>query len=175
MPKIKLKNASTGQFFDINKESITGVIRSTESTMTVYLGNVSHVVYNNDVLLPYLKPMIQLDIFGFEEDLGRKNKIKGMTKALNHANLKNAGTWGEKAYELALIYIKDKPKGFSFMFEDVRNWAAGTGLINDPPSNRAWGSIPVRLSKNGIITKSGLGIVKNPNANMCYANMWTKK
>lgn len=174
MTQINLKNASTGQSFNINSESITGVIRSTESTMTVYLGKVNHVVYNNDDLLPYLKASVQLDIFGLKEDLGQKNKIRGMTKALNHANLKNSGDWGERAYNVALMYIKDKPIGFHFMFEDVRNWAEVSKLIETPPSKRAWGSIPIRLAKNKFIIKSGLGIVKNPNANKCYANMWKK-
>ena len=172
---IKVTNATTGQSFDINTEYITGVIRSTESTMTVYLGKVSHVVYNSDDLLPYLKTSVQMSLFGYDkEDIGEKNKIRGMTKALNHANLKNSGTWGERAYEVSLMYLKGKPKGFSFMFEDIRNWAERASLIESPPSNRAWGSIPIRLAKENIITKVGLGIVKNPNANKCYANMWAK-
>ncbi|MFZ1704404.1 MAG: hypothetical protein WAT79_08650 [Saprospiraceae bacterium] len=177
---IKVFNSSSGEMMDIDIDSITGVIRNNENTLKVFLGNIHHIVNNHADLIPLIKNQVQLNIFGFEPpppkivDKGEENKQKGIRRAVDHANIKNAGTWSDKAYHATLSYISNKKKGFSFMMEDVRVWAETNNIVPEPPSKRAWGGTPLRLVREGLIYKSGFGTVKNENANKCYASVWAK-
>lgn len=180
MKTISVTNSNSGEKMDIDMDSITGVIRNNDSTLKVYLGKIYHIVNNHTDLIPLIKNQVQLNIFGFEivpdkpTNNGEENKQKGIRRAVDHANIKNAGKWSDKAYHATKSYISNKKKGFSFMMEDVRVWAETNNIVPPPPSKRAWGGTPLRLVKDGLIYKSGFGTVKNENANRCYASVWTK-
>lgn len=173
---IQVTNLSSGAPMDLDLQSITGVIRNNENSLKVYVGGIYHIVNLHTDLLPLIKPHIQLSIFGFEHliDQGEINKQRGIRRAIDHANIKNAGTWADQAYIATKNFISNKSKGFSFMMEDVRVWTETYDIVPLPPSNRAWGGIPLRLVRENLIYKSGFGIVKNEKANKCYASVWTK-
>jgi hypothetical protein len=48
-------------------------------------------------------------------------------------------------------------------------------LLENPPSNRAFGFIPVRAVKEGWIEFSRIAKVKNRKAHATPANAWRKK
>lgn len=175
--EIHVSNHNTGETISLDTDHITGVIKHDNSTLKVFLNNMNYIVHNHPVLMPMIKQKVQLEIFGFDEpriDRGEVNKQKGIKKAVDHANIKSAGRWADMAYLATKSYIETKRTGFSFMMEDVRMWAEENQILPDPPSKRAWGGIPLRLVKERLIYKSGFGIVKNENANKCYASVWTK-
>jgi hypothetical protein len=78
--------------------------------------------------------------------------------------------WSEWAYKL-LIWFAQKTEG-PFMVEDVREATKDTLPI--PPSQRAWGAVVRRASKEGHIKMVGYSRVKNKNAHCTPASMWIK-
>jgi len=83
---------------------------------------------------------------------------------------KTIDNWSEKAYSFFIKYIRDKD---FFMTEDVR--VASEGLLETPPSKRAWGSITLRAKREGIIESVGFSSVKNPKAHSTPATLWKVK
>lgn len=76
--------------------------------------------------------------------------------------------WSEQAFNF-LVSFANTESGL-FLIEDVRN--ASDGIIPEPPSARAWGSIAVRAAKNGIIKQRGYAQVKNKKAHCTPAAIW---
>ncbi len=108
----------------------------------------------------------QLDFLAAEQ-----NRDLGIQSSLDHAN-REVDHWSEKAMAMLKEFIffqRDEP----FMAEDVRKYAHAHGL-EEPPSNRAWGGVIVRASKNGIIHQIGFGLTKNPLSHRTPANLWKK-
>ena len=101
---------------------------------------------------------------------GQELRDKGIKKAVDHAGVK----WADEAYEFLLhkiLYMKLLPEyGRTFMVEDVRR--AAIDVINDPPSNRAWGGVIRRAANAGLIEKVGIRQVTNPKAHCANANVW---
>jgi len=56
------------------------------------------------------------------------------------------------------------------MTEDVR--ISSEGIIEIPPSNRAWGGVIVRAVKSGLIKRIGFQNVNNPKAHKTPATLW---
>lgn len=92
----------------------------------------------------------------------------GMSRAITKAD-KIEDKWSEKAYLFLIGYIATNGE---FMSEDVRK--ASLGVINKPPSLRAWGSIIVRASKEGLIKRVGFRNVTNAKAHSTPASVWVK-
>ena len=97
---------------------------------------------------------------------GQLLRDKGIKMSVENAD-KNIENWSQKAYYFFINYIKDKK---FFMTEDVR--IASEGLLETPPSKRAWGSIAVRAKKEGLIESAGFSAVKNPKAHSTPATLW---
>jgi len=97
---------------------------------------------------------------------GEQLRDAGMKQAVDHADQVHE-RWSDKAYAFLLAYLRS---GMEFMAEDVR--AASEGIVPEPPSKRAWGSIIRRAAKAGLIRKIGCCHVKNPGAHMANANRW---
>lgn len=104
--------------------------------------------------------MTQLNIF--EAKLRRD---EGMEQA-EDAAISRVRDWPERALE----YLKDYPM-LEFMAEDVRVWATERGL-EEPPSNRAWGSVIATARKLGIIEHIGYSATSNPKAHRTPASVW---
>lgn len=97
---------------------------------------------------------------------GNKLRDQGINQSFENAEGKYK-KWGATAYSFLLEYIKENK---IFMAEDVR--VASEGIVIDPPSKRAWGSIFVMAKKNKVIKSIGFGNVKNPKAHRTPATLW---
>ena len=75
--------------------------------------------------------------------------------------------WSEKAFDYLKIYVRHNK---TFMTENVRN--ASEGIIEMPPSNRAWGGVIVRAVKSGLIKRIRFQNVTNPKAHKTPATLW---
>lgn len=72
-----------------------------------------------------------------------------MLLAIDHADARHEG-WSEQA---AAFLAQFSSRIGRFTGEDVTN--AAKGIVPDPPTDRAWGGIFNRLSRHGIIRKTG--------------------
>jgi hypothetical protein len=60
--------------------------------------------------------------------------------------------------------------GAPFQAEDFRD--SITGLIEEPPSKRAFGHIILKAAREGLITRVGYAPVKNVTAHRAFASVW---
>lgn len=100
---------------------------------------------------------------------GQDLKEAGMNMALDNADHKNPD-WSQTAYEFLIAYATTHSE---FMTEDVRE--AAKGIIDTPPSERAWGCVIVRAAKNNIIQSMGFAKKKRPEAHLTPAIQWLSK
>jgi hypothetical protein len=105
--------------------------------------------------------MRQLDLFK-----GIKARDVGIKLSKDNAD-SESDNWSERAYAFLLNYTKSNTE---FMAEDVRN--ASLGIVPEPPSNRAWGSVFVTAKKNGLLKRIGYSCVRNPKAHRTPATLW---
>lgn len=103
---------------------------------------------------------------------GEALKQAGMNQAIQHAN-EVVESWSDKACRAAELFLSDKPSGFTFMIEDIRYWAEEKGLIEPPPSARAYCAVSAYLKKKLAIVY-GIGKVKNPLAHGAMASVYIK-
>lgn len=104
--------------------------------------------------------------FTKDYSLGRELRDKGIKKAVVGGD-RILPNWKHEAYLFFLGYISSHPE---FMMEECRK--ASEGIIPQPPSNRAWGSIIVQAKKEGIIQRVGFRSVVNPKAHMAPCSVW---
>lgn len=112
--------------------------------------------------------MIQQEI-----TFGGQLRDAGMQTAIDHANAV-IDNWQDKACKAAEMFLSDKPSGFTFMCEDIRFWAEEKGLIEAPPSNRAYTAVSSYIKKKGLAKVYGIGKVKNPLAHAAMASIYIK-
>jgi hypothetical protein len=105
--------------------------------------------------------MEQLNLF-----LGKQLRDNGIYQSMENADSKG-NKWTYYAYQFLLYYIKSNKE---FMAEDVR--IASNGIVDNPPSQRAWGGIFVRAVKAGLIKRKGFMNVKNAKAHCTPATLW---
>ena len=103
----------------------------------------------------------QLDLFS-----GQKLRDIGISQSMENAD-KQCNHWTYHAYQFLLNYIKSNKE---FLAEDVR--IASEGIVEEPPSKRAWGGIFVKAVKSGLIKRKGFMNVKNPKAHCTPATLW---
>jgi hypothetical protein len=171
--KVKAINALSGSGIEIDLNTVTRVEVEKPGFLKVHMGSHYYIVENTDELLPLVKVSVQLSIFDAQEYVEAiKERDKGIATVMESANQYDP-LWSKNAEEVFMMYIK-KIGPVEFMAEDVRNFASENKLIQDPPSNRAWGGVTQRLARRGVIEKIGMRSVKNPKARMSYANVWKK-
>lgn len=81
--------------------------------------------------------------------------------------------WMKKAEAIFKEFLAPLPPGRRFMIEQVRAFAYERGL-GSPPSERAWGSVTLKIVRDGIISRWGYGQVTNARAHMANATIWQK-
>ena len=175
---INVKNISSGQIVSIDTDYVVTVEIQTSTTLKVTLKNkMTYIVEYHEELLK--KAPVQLNLFGKDLDKGidrgEQKKLRGIKRAVDHANIKNAGTWLEQAYQSAKLFLASKKVGYTFMVEDIRVWTEVNNLVPQPPDRRAWGGMVSRLVKEGFIARVGFGTVKNEIAHKAVATVWIKK
>lgn len=110
----------------------------------------------------------QPDLFSQMSPTGEELRDAGMQKAEDHANQKQP-TWSDKAYIFLLGFAR---RNDTFMVEEVRQ--AARGIVPEPPSLRAWGSVVTKAAKAGAIKRIGYKEVENPKAHCTPASVWMK-
>ena len=103
----------------------------------------------------------------FNQPKGETLRDIGIKKAIDHANQVHEN-WGDKAFNYLKIYMQHNRE---FMVEDVRELAE-KAIIEQPPSNRAWGAVIRRAKKEGFIYHAGYRPVKNSKAHCTPASVW---
>lgn len=98
---------------------------------------------------------------------GQEARNIGINQAYDHAN-KVEPSWGDKAYLYLKKYISLSSN--EFMTEDIRK--SSEGILNEPPSKRAWGAVIVRAKREGIIEHNGYRSVSNKKAHATPASVW---
>ena len=78
--------------------------------------------------------------------------------------------WSDQAYDFAVHFCRYHKE---LMMEDIRT--ASKGKVPDPPSLRAWGSIALKLIKNGVVEKLSTRPVQNPKAHCANASFFESK
>lgn len=97
---------------------------------------------------------------------------RGIERAKLHADVTH-DDWSTNAYGLFEIYVKYLSFEETFQIEDFRQWASGAGLP-EPPHKRAFGFIPIKASKAGLIVKHGHAKVTNPTAHQAISTVWKR-
>jgi len=90
----------------------------------------------------------------------------GIRYAIGHADY-HFENWSGRAFEFLKQFIRSNRE---FMTEDVR--LASKNIIEEPPSNRAWGGVVVRAARLGLIRRKGFRNVTNANAHCTPATLW---
>lgn len=106
-----------------------------------------------------------------EKSLGIKLKEEGMNKSRDNAD-RRIVNWSISAYNLLKVFV-NKRVG-TFKAEDIRKFATTMGL-EEPPSNRAWGSLIIKARNEDLIEMVGYSQVDNPKAHRANASVWRTK
>jgi hypothetical protein len=110
----------------------------------------------------------------FDQSTGETLATAGMELARETAD-KKVKDWSKLCWQLFLVWIRRMPRYHEFMMEDFRNYLYQYDLIERPPSERAFGFISRRASKENWIGHAGIAKVKNKKAHATPANVWFKK
>lgn len=118
--------------------------------------------------------MKQYDLFGAEvprEPSGQALKERGMAQAESHANAVHPEPikWSDQAEYFLKNWARPETP---FTVEQAVK--ASEGVIPQPPTNKAWGGVIVRLKRQGFV--KALGIVKATKASSHtgYITQWIK-
>ena len=101
---------------------------------------------------------------------GRHLRDAGMHTAITNAE-QQIMDWPDEAMRALQMYLLDHP-GQEFKAENVRIYAYEVLAVPYPPSEKAWGGIMLRASREGLIEKIGVGPVKTASSHMANAGDW---
>lgn len=102
---------------------------------------------------------------------GAELALKGMQQAIDHADAVSE-KWSERAYDEFVFWLCTKKKDAVFKTEDFRVFCELNDKIPKPPSKRAFGGLPIRAAKSGLITKAGYTQTVNPKAHNTPCTLW---
>lgn len=94
--------------------------------------------------------------------------VEGMNNAADHAERETEG-WKAMAFGSFVRYAAATKE--PFMTEDVRWYAEALG-VPEPPDNRAWGAVAMRVKKAGLIVSMGYAPQKAVNAHKAPKTVW---
>lgn len=98
----------------------------------------------------------------------------GLELAVENAERKEKD-WKKKCWQLFLFWLRRKKRmQDEFMLEEFRQYVQDMGLLEDPPSKRAYGFVSVKAKNEGWIIYAGMGKVKNAKAHRANANKWVR-
>jgi len=104
---------------------------------------------------------------------GEALAMQGLQRATDKADKDSPG-WKERCYSLFKEWINLKPAYFEFMTEDFRNHLERNAKIETPNSKTAYGFIPLKALREGLIERWGYGKVSNKAAHAANASVWRK-
>jgi len=115
--------------------------------------------------------MKQFDLFGQEvprEPSGQALKERGMQQAESHANQVHL-SWSEQAERFLKNWIRPETP---FTIEQAVE--ASEMVIPQPPTNKAWGGVIVRLKRQGFVKALGIVKAKKASSHTGYITQWIK-
>ena len=93
----------------------------------------------------------------------RREAEIGMGIAADHADDVSPG-WTDDAYSFLVRFAEHH---LTFISEDVSAASKDDPLFDQPPTDRAWGSVYRRAVKNHVIEKIGTGVSRRRHASIC--------
>lgn len=102
---------------------------------------------------------------------GRQLKEQGIARAIRHAD-DELPTWSAQAYEYARRWILRRG-AVPFFMHEIRQDAERDGLPS-PPELRAWGALPRRLVRAGLIRHVGIFPSSQPEQHMAPKSKWQR-
>lgn len=109
----------------------------------------------------------------FDIAAGKRLGEAGLNLALETAEKKEKG-WSKLCWQLFLAWLRRNRKaGSEFMIEDFRLHVKEMGLLDDPPSNRAFGCIP-RYGKDKYFQFVRKDKTKSKAGHGANASVWMK-
>lgn len=109
----------------------------------------------------------QLDIFSQPPITGEMKRDIGMQQSIDHAN-EVCENWSTIAYNFFINYAKNIGK--PFMTADVVE--AAKGIVPAAPDGRAWGQIPVKAKRAGLIIWIDYARGNNPKHHKNPRSLW---
>lgn len=109
----------------------------------------------------------------FNRQRGKELGEIGLSLAVETAEKEFPG-WKERCWTLFTKWISKKPVGFEFQTELFRQDCEKWKMIEKPNSLRAYGFIPKRAEKAGLIRFAGNRKVSNVKAHACFSSVWVK-
>lgn len=125
---------------------------------------------------PYNQPsLFDQPAIVFDMVAGKKLGESGLSLALETAEKKEKG-WTKLCWQLFLVWLRRNVKrGQEFKIEQFRKHLNEYGLIDRPPSERAYGFLSKKGVKEGWIGFAGTGKCENTKAHATPVNVWYKK
>lgn len=102
-----------------------------------------------------------------EQKTGAQLRDEGMQRATENADQK-IPSWSERAFDFLLFFIAESDGPFKI--EEVRE--AAKDRLEDPPSNRAWGTVARRAAKGGFMKRVGVAVSENPKHHRGFVSVW---
>jgi hypothetical protein len=99
--------------------------------------------------------------------------MQGLQRATDKAD-KDFPDWKERCWDLFKEWINLKPPYYEFMIETFRTHCERNAKIETPNSKTAYGFIPLKALREGLIERWGYGKVSNAKAHNCAASVWRK-
>lgn len=108
-----------------------------------------------------------MSLFDFDnltesENFAKEEGKKGMQRAIENA-LRSDPDWADNAYEFLRIYAS---RNEFFISEDVSD-ASRRENINQPPTDRAWGSVYRKACQDGLMEIDGVGRSRRRHGSIC--------
>jgi hypothetical protein len=105
----------------------------------------------------------------FNTQTGKNNRDAGIERAVKKAN-KDINKWSHHCWKFFLLFLAQR--SMPFLIEDFREWVKDD--LQAPDNLRAYGFIPLKAAREGLIERIGTSKVKNANANCANAALWKK-
>jgi len=96
----------------------------------------------------------------------KQQRDAAIHRAVEHADAVEP-SWSDRAYAFLTDYLRTHA---TFTTEQVRDAAAG--IVNEPPSRRAWGAVTLRAVRAGWIVREGYVNANDPKVHMNVVTLW---
>lgn len=110
---------------------------------------------------------VQLDVFAAQIE-----RDKGIARAVASAETVDPN-WKQLAYDAFKQWLSMWPAGFCFQIEMFRA-SSYVMEIPQPLTDRAYGFIPGKAKKEGLIKAIGMKATKSITAHRCFSTEWQK-
>lgn len=112
----------------------------------------------------------QLSILDLLQD-GQKLAETGLQLAVDHAEGVAPG-WKERAWKLFIEWLSQQKHRQEFKMEQFRLWCVLNDKIEKPPTDKAFGFLPLKAAKEELVQKVGYAKSTNPKSHCRPCTLW---